>query len=652
MTPSHTLPLKGSQAAAVMVSMWALMHFAHADSTGGVDAALFRASMDTTGVYSLDGARLMPKRDISWKVLLSYASSPLEAAVPGIGGANDTKADRLLGSLATIDMTFGMSFTNRFAMGLDVAAYRTSTAAGYGKRARFSSAGPVGKSTGAIALRALSNIDPSGGFQDDGLAGPLDVRLTGKFLVFAASKTAVSLLGTVSLPFGEQDMMLGDASFVFEPKIAVDYRPKQTTATRLVANLGAKLRQRSVLEGYDTSDDTKTVDDSLAYLDIGSELNAGIGALMQVSPRIVVGAELTALLPLPNAVSFGSCRLYSGARCSTLQKGDYVAGGSAGDTTVLGNVGLTIQINESTSASVLGGFGAVGARADDLRVSTAISWSPQVEGTTVINATDRDRDGIFDGSDGCPDDVEDKDGFQDNDGCPESDNDGDGIADSSDNCPEQPEDKDAWQDDDGCPEPDNDSDGVADVTDRCPDQKEDSDGFQDDDGCPEDDNDGDGLADAVDKCPNDAETINGIADADGCPDSKGAGSVEEAGDRIDLKGAVVTFKNNTLTAAGKQVLNSVASVIIDKKLTIRVEVHVALGTKSKVPKLIATAQKKDKDIALRRALQILDYLASKGIPLAQLQAVGIGSDRPLGTSLPTDNINERVDFIKAQQRTP
>jgi len=37
------------------------------------------------------------------------------------------------------------------------------------------------------------------------------------------------------------------------------------------------------------------------------------------------------------------------------------------------------------------------------------------------------------------------------------------------------------------------------------------------------------------------------------------------------------------------------------------------------------------------------------VPVPQLQAVGIGSERPLGTSNPTDPINERVDFIKAQQ---
>ena len=40
---------------------------------------------------------------------------------------------------------------------------------------------------------------------------------------------------------------------------------------------------------------------------------------------------------------------------------------------------------------------------------------------------------------------------------------------------------------------------------------------------------------------------------------------------------------------------------------------------------------------------------SQGIPQAQVQAVGIGSERPLGSATPSDPINERVDLIKAQQ---
>src|SRR4029453_5260495 len=48
---------------------------------------------------------------------------------------------------------------------------------------------------------------------------------------------------------------------------------------------------------------------------------------------------------------------------------------------------------------------------------------------------DRDHDGILDNVDKCPDDPEDKDGFEDEDGCPDKDNDKDGILDAQDKCP-------------------------------------------------------------------------------------------------------------------------------------------------------------------------------------------------------------------------
>src|SRR4051812_29312099 len=70
----------------------------------------------------------------------------------------------------------------------------------------------------------------------------------------------------------------------------------------------------------------------------------------------------------------------------------------------------------------------------------------------VIPAHDSDGDGVPDESDRCPTEPEDRDGFQDADGCPDLDNDGDGIADVCDKCPREPELYDGYQDDDGCPD--------------------------------------------------------------------------------------------------------------------------------------------------------------------------------------------------------
>jgi len=63
--------------------------------------------------------------------------------------------------------------------------------------------------------------------------------------------------------------------------------------------------------------------------------------------------------------------------------------------------------------------------------------------------------GILDEDDKCPNIPEDKDGFQDEDGCPEgnkNDRDGDGILDDVDKCPNDPETKNGFEDEDGCPD--------------------------------------------------------------------------------------------------------------------------------------------------------------------------------------------------------
>lgn len=68
-------------------------------------------------------------------------------------------------------------------------------------------------------------------------------------------------------------------------------------------------------------------------------------------------------------------------------------------------------------------------------------------GGDYYSGGDPDGDGVRGRRDRCPNVAEDDDGFEDWDGCPESDNDRDGIADDDDECPEMPGDSAH----DGCP---------------------------------------------------------------------------------------------------------------------------------------------------------------------------------------------------------
>jgi outer membrane protein OmpA-like peptidoglycan-associated protein len=265
---------------------------------------------------------------------------------------------------------------------------------------------------------------------------------------------------------------------------------------------------------------------------------------------------------------------------------------------------------------------------------------------------DPDSDGICSFSDRCPEKAEDKDGFDDADGCSDDDNDLDGVLDRADRCPnvkgiialdgcmdgdgdndlvndsvdkcgDKAEDVDGIADDDGCPEDDGDNDGVRDLDDACPTQAEDKDGARDDDGCPGGDEDGDGLLDGLDQCPSEPETFNNKDDSDGCPDS-GKVSAEIKGDRIELS-EPITFANGTanLTTNGKKVLDAVAAL-----MKARPDVLIRIEGRS-----VGEAAP-DQRLADARAKTVRAYLKKKGVDDGRMGAIGkgaiqSGSDRAL-----------------------
>ena len=217
------------------------------------------------------------------------------------------------------------------------------------------------------------------------------------------------------------------------------------------------------------------------------------------------------------------------------------------------------------------------------------------------------------------------------------DSDFDKIVDAQDKCPKEREDKDGFQDDDGCPDPDNDNDGVLDDKDKCNGQAEDKDGFQDEDGCPDDDNDNDGVPDAQDKCPSEAEKINGIDDDDGCPD-KGESSVISTPDRLELLESVI-FKDAAVDKTSFSVLQQLATTLRARTdiVRLRVGVHVQ-PTKNPA---------KDTALSQKRANALRDWLAAHGIDHERIDPKGFGGTKPLiaPTQKGAAAINDRVELI-------
>jgi large repetitive protein len=311
----------------------------------------------------------------------------------------------------------------------------------------------------------------------------------------------------VALEYGTSYLGEGPGAFAFIPELAAS---TNVAGVRVAANLAYRIRQPVRF---------------LGALDVNSELvyRAGVGYdLATLAPKmrsLLLFGEVFGATPDKNPFGlFGDAGLEGPARA--------LAEAERRLTNPL-EWGAGVRYRLTESIALEGGFGSgllPGYGSPDLRFFAGLRF--------VAEDNDKDDDGILDADDACPNDPEDKDGYEDADGCPDPDNDGDGIPDDSDRCPNDAEDKDGFEDEDGCPDPDNDGDGILDADDRCPDQRGEA-AFA---GCPAPDRDGDGTPDAADLCPD----VAGKLELAGCPDRDNDGIDDEKDYCPDEAGPQVT----------------------------------------------------------------------------------------------------------------
>ena len=272
---------------------------------------------------------------------------------------------------------------------------------------------------------------------------------------------------------------------------------------------------------------------------------------------------------------------------------------------------------------------------------------------------DKDKDGIPDDKDECPDQA----GPKKFNGCP--DKDGDGIPDTKDRCPDDagPEEFEGCPDrdedkvpdiDDKCPDtpgliifqgcPDFDNDSIPDYQDSCPKIK----GIKKFNGCP--DKDKDGIQDRFDKCPD----VPGIVKFQGCPDRDNDSVPDHLDNCPDTPGLVkfngcpdpnevqkksldstISFKAQSIffpTAKFKilpksyAILDEIAEIVkANPEMIFLIEGHTD----------IRGGELYNLELSKNRANSVAEYLISKGVGRGMLEAVGFGMKYPIG-----DNRNE------------
>ncbi len=211
--------------------------------------------------------------------------------------------------------------------------------------------------------------------------------------------------------------------------------------------------------------------------------------------------------------------------------------------------------------------------------------------------TDRDKDGILDKDDLCPDTP----GLAEFQGCPDTD--GDGVPDKDDQCPDVA----GPVENNGCPWPDTDGDGVVDKDDACPEVA----GPAENNGCPWPDTDGDGVLDKDDACP----TVPGLAQYNGCPKPQSAYAEEATG---ALQGILFDFDKATIRPESNSKLDQAAEIV----------------KSSNGGKFIVEGQTDKKgseayNLALsrRRAAAVVGALEARGVNDIQLKSIGVGEQK-------------------------
>jgi len=492
----------------------------------------------------------------------------------------------------------------------------------------------------------LSNPNDDRNFKIDGQGvGNIGLHLKTRFLKTSRPPhVGLGVIASVFLPTATANRFMGEKQLTPQLMGVLDKEFGRTGRLRVALNGGIRLRNESSFT--DMGDDGAPATNKT--ISASAEVPFGMGIAYALANRKfdLIG-EIFGAVPLGKHESYQPLEAIVGVKLY-LARNSYLSVGAGrglianqgGNPNARAFIGIVFEPS-------LGDRDGDGLKDDVDKCPDDPEDRDRFEDEDGCPEPDNDRDGILDDDDKCPLIPEDLDGFQDEDGCPDgdaNDRDGDKILDNVDKCPDDPEDYDGFQDEDGCPDPDNDNDKLLDVDDLCPNDPEDYDQFEDEDGCPDLDNDKDRILDKDDNCPNEPETYNNVDDDDGCPDRGPARETET--EIIVMKPIEFEFNRAVIKPDSFKILDAVIASMQGNPDILLVEV--AGHTDERGDDVY------NLDLSDKRAAAVMLYLTTHGtkrdatpIDANRLASQGYGETQPKDrrSNEQAWAKNRRVDFL-------
>ncbi|HEY8088197.1 MAG TPA: OmpA family protein [Polyangiaceae bacterium] len=406
-------------------------------------------------------------------------------------------------------------------------------------------------------------------FKTPSSAGLGDLRVAADLRLLGSYGDAFTLAvgAQVFIPTGSQNDYLGDGSVRLLPRLAAG---GDIGAFAYAAHVGFLYRQLSDSIGGGSA--------------IGSGLAFGVSAGVHPtdSKNLLIGPELYGTTTLTNGDSAFA------ARTTPVEAilGFHYLAGNAWRFGAGAGPGLNRSYGEPA-----------------VRILLNVEWAPGIEAPpapAAVAPSDRDKDGVLDDDDACPDVPGVKTDDPKTNGCP----------------------------------PDRDHDGILDADDACPDVP----GVKTDDpktnGCPPDtDRDKDGIPNELDACPDTPGPANKDPKKNGCPAAAVVGK-----QIVILEQVKFATGSAKILPASNEILQAVLEV-----LTKHTEIK-HLRIEGHTDNVGAAAM--NKRLSGARAASVVSWLVGHGVDAGRFTSAGFGMERPIDTNDTPEGRqnNRRVEF--------